>query len=137
MAAFVADASVTLAWCFADETTPYTEAVLNRLRVGEEAVVPSHWPLEVLNGLILAKRRRRIDEAAVQAALTNLLSLRIAIDAGSLFSSRAAIIELAERHRLTAYDAAYLELSKRRRLPLATLDQQLLAAVRAEGIPAI
>jgi predicted nucleic acid-binding protein len=126
MAAFVADASVTLAWCFADETTPYTEAVLNRLRVGEEAVVPS-----------LAKRRRRIDEAAVQAALTNLLSLRIAIDAGSLFSSRAAIIELAERHRLTAYDAAYLELSKRRRLPLATLDQQLLAAVRAEGIPAI
>jgi len=42
---------------------------------------------------------------------------------------------LAGRHKLTVYDAAYLELAVRRRLPLATLDEQLRAAGNSEGVP--
>ena len=52
MAAFIPDASVSLGWCFSDEATPYTESLLDRLTGGEEVAVPSHWPLEILNGVI-------------------------------------------------------------------------------------
>ena|ERR1039458_2505867 len=59
MPGFVADASATLPWCFEEEATPATEALLERLRAGEPAVVPAHWPTEVMNGLIMAVRRGR------------------------------------------------------------------------------
>ena len=60
MAAFVIDASATLPWCFADEATEATNAVLTHLRTGDEAIVPAHWPLEVANALLIAVRRKRI-----------------------------------------------------------------------------
>ena len=65
MSDFVADASATLPWCFEDEATPCTESLLERLRVGESAVVPAHWPTEVMNGLVVAMRRGRIDHERV------------------------------------------------------------------------
>jgi hypothetical protein len=58
--AFVIDASATLPWRFEDEATPWTEALLDRIEGGEEVVVPAHWPLEVMNGLLMAVRRGRI-----------------------------------------------------------------------------
>ena len=51
MPGFVADASATLPWCFAEEATPATEALLDRAQAGEEVLVPAHWPTEVMNGL--------------------------------------------------------------------------------------
>jgi predicted nucleic acid-binding protein len=60
MAAFVMDASVTLSWCFSDEATETTNALLTRLKTGEEAIVPAHWPVEVANALLIAARRKRI-----------------------------------------------------------------------------
>jgi len=60
MAAFVADASVTLAWCFEDEATAWTDGLLDRLRTGDNIVVPAHWPTEISNGLLSALRRQRI-----------------------------------------------------------------------------
>jgi len=60
-AGFVADASATLPWCFEDEATAATEALLERLRAGEPAIEPAHWPTEVMNALIMAVRRGRID----------------------------------------------------------------------------
>ena len=79
MPGFVADASATLPWCFADEATPWTEALLDRLRSGEELTVPAHWPTEVMNGLVMAVRRKRIDldRVARFAADLALLALRI------------------------------------------------------------
>jgi len=60
MPGFVADASATLPWCFAEEATPVTEALLDRAQAGEEVLVPAHWPTEVMNGLVMAVRRGRI-----------------------------------------------------------------------------
>ena len=60
MATFVVDASVTLAWCFADEAIAWTDGLLDRLRAGDNIAVPAHWPTEVSNGLLMAVRRQRI-----------------------------------------------------------------------------
>jgi predicted nucleic acid-binding protein len=134
MAVFIPDASVSLAWCFSDEATPYTEALLDRLIDGEEVAVPSHWPLEILNGIIQARRKGRVSESTVQQFLASLLSFHIAIDAEPGFLRLDAIRDLAELHRLTSYDAAYLELAIRLNLPLATLDGALRRAAHAENV---
>ena len=64
--AFVVDASATLPWRFEDEATPWTEALLDRLQGREEIHVPAHWPLEVVNALLVARRRGRVTVAQVK-----------------------------------------------------------------------
>jgi predicted nucleic acid-binding protein len=137
MAVFIPDASVSLGWCFSDEATAYTESLLDRLIAGEEAAVPSHWPLEILNGIIQAKRKGRVTEQATLKFIASLTSFQIVVDAEHGVLQLAAIRDLAERHRLTSYDAAYLELSIRLRSPLATLDAALRRAAEAEGVQLI
>ncbi len=137
MARFIADASVVLAWRFADEATPFTEALLDRMAQGEETAVPANWPLEILNGLIQGKRKGRVSEMEIQRFIADLSSFHIVIDSDNSFSRLAFIRHLAERNQLTSYDAAYLELAKRLGLPLASLDQDLVRAAEAEGVAVI
>jgi predicted nucleic acid-binding protein len=132
----VVDSSMTLAWYFEDEKTDENTAVLHRV-VEEGAVVPAHWRLEVLNGLQTAVRRGRIDRAYRDASLVDLRSLAIVIDRGTNRAAWAATLELADRFGLTSYDAAYLEIALRRRLPLATLDGDLVRAARTENVPLV
>ena len=76
---FVVDSSVALSWCFEDERTPATRALLER--VGEAgAMVPQHWPAEVLNGLMMAERRQRIDADRRRKLADFLHDLPLAID---------------------------------------------------------
>ena len=129
----VIDSSMTLAWYFEDERTDASLAVLKEV-VDAGAIVPALWRLEVLNGLLVAVRRRRIDRAYVDASLADLQSLVIAIDPGTNHQALSATLRLCDRFGLTPYDAAYLELAQRRRLPLATLDAALVRAARADGV---
>ncbi len=131
---FVLDASVALAWCFDDETTAFTDSVFQRMVQGGQAAVPPHWPVEVLNVLILAKRKGRTNEADIQKFLTELTSFHVKVDAVQDFSRLAWTRQLAEKYRLTSYDAAYLELAMRRGLPLASLDSDMRKAAKAEGV---
>jgi len=135
MAAFVIDASATLPWCFADEATDATNAVLTRLRTGDEAIVPAHWPLEVANALLIAVRRKRIPPEDADQFLRDLEFLPINIDTTSKNLIRARVFPLAEQYSLILYDAAYLELAIRLGVPLATLDNDLRKAARASGVP--
>jgi predicted nucleic acid-binding protein len=132
---FVIDASATLPWCFAEEATRWTEGLLDRLQAGEEARVPAHWPIEVLNGLIMAVRRKRIDLDRVTRFAGDLAALPIRIEPPHAPAAWNAVIQVAAEHNLTIYDAAYLELAQRTGLPLATLDGDLLKAARAKGAP--
>jgi predicted nucleic acid-binding protein len=133
----VIDSSMTLAWYFDDERTAASIAVLNQV-AEEGAIVPALWRLEVLNGLQVAVRRGRIDIAYRDASLTDLQSLVIAIDPGTNRHAWSATLRLCDRFGLTTpYDAAYLELALRRRLPLATLDSELVRAARAESVPLV
>jgi predicted nucleic acid-binding protein len=137
MSGFVADASVTLAWCFSNESTPFTMQLLDRVFAGERITVPAHWPIEVLNGLMRAKRRGRVTEAEIQYFLKNLRSFDLSIERGQGLSLLDNIRTLADRYNLTAYDAAYLELALRSGLQLATLDDSLRMAATIEGIAVV
>ena len=132
----VIDSSITLAWYFEDEKTSASLAVLDRV-VEEGAVVPALWRLEVLNGLQVAVRRGRISIAYRDASLSDLSSLVIAIDPGTNHQAWSATLQLCDRFGLTPYDAAYLEFAQRRRLPLATLDGELVRSAQAENVPLV
>ena len=129
----VIDASITLPWYFQDEVTPETEAVFNRV-IAEGAVAPAHWKLEVANGFRTALLRQRIDRTYRDESLQDLSNLSIEIDTIGIREAWTTTLDLADRYRLTPYDAAYLELAMRRNLPLATLDKELLAATKLVGI---
>ncbi len=130
----VLDASLTLSWFFKDERTPGADAVLTEV-TEKGAVVPALWRLEVANALQMALRRKRIDAAFRDSALTQLSRLSITADPDTDTYAWTVILQLADRFQLTLYDAAYLELAARRRLPLATLDRELRDASAALGVP--
>jgi len=134
MSIFVVDASAALAWCFEDEASSWTDGLLERLRQGDRIVVPAHWPAEILNGLLVAQRRKRI--GAGQPALFGDEPARLPIETEPAHTSLQAktVLALGEKHGLTVYDAAYLELALRRQLPLGTLDSDLRKAAQAEGV---
>lgn len=129
----VLDSSVTLAWVYGGETTP---AILHVLELVSDtgAWVPSLWPLEVANILEMGVRRNRHDAAFRDATLADLALLPVSIDTDTARHAWGATLRLAERHRLTLYEAANLELALRRGLPLATLDTELRAAAGAEKV---
>ncbi|MEQ8652757.1 MAG: type II toxin-antitoxin system VapC family toxin [Kiloniellales bacterium] len=134
----VLDASITLAWYFNDEGSAATDAVLDDV-VAQGAVVPMLWRLEVANALQMALRRERITSDYRDAALADLAQLDIRVDPETSDHAWTATLQLADRYRLTLYDAAYLELAQRRRLGLATMDGALqhaakLCDVRVLGI---
>jgi predicted nucleic acid-binding protein len=131
--AFVIDASATLPWRFEDEATPWTEALLDRVEAGEEVLVPAHWPLEILNSLLVAGRKGRVTDQQVSEFLEDLAALPIRVLPAAAAEQLRAIRSLAQQYRLTAYDAAYLELAQRAGLPLATLDGDLRKAAAAVG----
>ena len=135
---FVLDASVAVAWCFEDEATKFTEGVLDLLSAGAEAVVPSIWPLEVSNALLVAERRKRIALAKVTALLVRIAGLPISVMPTDAKRAFEQILPMARQQGLSQglsqYDAAYLELAVREGLALATLDGELQRAAKATGV---
>lgn len=129
---FVLDASVTLGWLFEDEATPQLLELLESLTTGA-AWVPVHWSLEVANAVQVAQRCGRLTRSPTEL-LGPLAKLRIRMDSESFTRAHDATLELAGKHGLTAYDAAYLELAKRRGLPLATADKGLRRAAEKAAI---
>ncbi len=130
---FVIDNSVALAWCFEDEHTGPIMDLLDRV-VETGAFAPSLWPLETLNGLLMAESRKRLDAKRRQRLAGFLRGLPVMLDTETAEQGWTATARLAERHRLTLYDAAYLELAQRRKLPLATLDRDLIRTGKTLGM---
>jgi predicted nucleic acid-binding protein len=127
---FVLDNSVALAWCFEDEQTIAVLALLDRI-TETGAFAPGIWPLEAANGLLVAERRGRLGSDRRLRLAGFLQELPITIDVDTAAQAWLATTRLAERFRLSAYDAAYLELAQRLGLPLASLDRALRAAAGA------
>ncbi len=134
--AFVLDCSVTMAWIFPDEAAEATDRLRDSL-VESKAFVPSLWPVEVGNALLIANRRGRVRVAEWSEIRANLEALPIEIDPVTTSRVWGTSLQLAETHQISAYDAMYLELAVRLQLPLATLDRALLAAARDVGIEAL
>lgn len=130
---FVVDASVALAWCFADEASDTADQALGRLE-HEEAIAPAIWPLEVANGLRTAERRGRLDLADLSRVRDLLLSLPVQVESVDLRLALGEVTEIARSLELTACDAAYLALAARRGLALATVDDRLRRAAASSGV---
>jgi predicted nucleic acid-binding protein len=131
---FVLDASVAVAWCFEDEGTKFTESVLDLLSDGSEAIVPSIWPLEIANALLVGERRKRIAQARVTPILQSIAALPISVMPADARQAFERILPLAREQDLSEYDAAYLELALRQELPLATLDSNLRLSAQRTGV---
>jgi predicted nucleic acid-binding protein len=129
---FIIDASVVIAWAFKEQHAT-AERALARIQA-EDAIVPALWWYELRNVLVLGERQGRLTERATARFLRDISRLAITIDSSP---DEAQVLTLARRHRLTVYDAAYLELAGREALPLATLDEELAAAARAEQVALI
>lgn len=119
MKGVVVDASVALAWCFADEDSEYADAVLEALE-GQAIVVPSVWALEVANAVLVAERRKRIGKADIVRFVTLLGQLSISELSVPIGGILETVIPLAREYGLSAYDAAYLDVAVRTGLALAT-----------------
>lgn len=133
MSGFVIDASVALAWCFDDEATEATRALLDRFE-DERADVPSLWHLELANALAIGERNKRITPARASEFIALIDGLPIVIDERTPNVALSSVLELSRRERLSAYDASYLELAMRRGVPLATKDNDLARAANRMGV---
>ena len=129
--AVVIDASVAIVWCLRDRNgTARADAVMERAS-SETIIVPSLFWYEVRSVLVVAERKERIEADAVESHIERLRTLQFITDDGQ---DDRRIVVLARCHRLSGYDAAYLETAKRRGEKLATLDRKLAAAAVEEGI---
>ena len=129
----VVDASIALAWCFPDEASDYADAVLVALE-GKSVLVPGVWGLELANAVLTGERAKRIGAAEIRRFLMLLGSLPLEQDAQDVAGQFGNVVPVARKHRLSSYDAAYLELAMRYGVPLSTLDGKLKAAARREKV---
>ncbi len=125
---------MAMAFVFEDEATRETDRILDRCGEGDQAVVPALWRSEVGNALLMAARRERLSRPEARQHLARLGLLSATVDERAWHESWGAAWLLAEKHRLTSYDAAHLELAVRIGAPLASLDTELRRASNAEGV---
>ena len=129
---FVLDASIALTWCFPDEEAQKAEEIAERIAAGETVIVPAFWRHEILNALLVGEKRKRLRPDLTRAFIEDLHRLPMDVDLSpDVFTATQA---LCRKHGLTAYDAAYLEIALRSRCALATADEDLKRAARAEGV---
>jgi predicted nucleic acid-binding protein len=130
---FVIDNSVVMTWCFKDEINPYADVILDRLEIST-GFVPSIWPLEVCNVLLVAERKRRIGRADSARFIAWRNELPIIVEQEPQERVIREIFALAREHKLSSYDASYLDLAMRKGLPIATLDKNLIAAAKRSKV---
>lgn len=130
---FVIDNSVVMSWCFKDETSKYTDAILERLGRAT-AYVPAIWPLEVCNVLLVAERRKRLHQKDSAHFISLLLELPIIVEQESPERMLSEIISLAREFKMSSYDASYLDLAMRKGLSIATNDKNMISAARKCGV---
>ncbi len=131
---FVIDNSVVMSWCFKDETNKYADAILHRLSEAT-AFVPSIWPLEVVNVLLVAERKKRLSEADSARFITLLTKLPIVVEVDHPEKSMKALLSFARANSLSSYDASYLDLAMKSGYPIATSDKKLIRAARKIDVP--
>jgi len=131
---FVTDASVGIGWIHPSQSTDLTRSLLEEAKHGAPVHVPALWHLEMANALLVAVRRKLMAETQRQIGLALLSQLRVIVDDETSRLAFSTISELAEKHSLSVYDAAYLELARRKSLPLGTRDEPLQAAAKKSGV---
>ena len=130
---FVIDNSIVMSWCFKDEVSQYADSILDSLEYCT-AIVPSIWPLEVGNVLLVAERKKRLSRADSTRFITLLSELPITMDQETPERMIKEIFALAREHKLSTYDASYLDLAMKKGIPIATLDNRLISAAKRSNV---
>ena len=130
---FVIDNSVVMTWCFKDEASQYADFILDSLE-HFTAIVPSIWPLEVGNVLLVAERKKRLSRADITRFIALLFELPITVDQEPPERMIKEIFALAREHKLSTYDASYLDLAMKKGIPIATLDNHLITAAKRSNV---
>ncbi len=129
----VLDASAAVAWMYREGRVEDLDRLYGEVR-NSGALVPQLWHLEVANVLLMNHRRGKHSLVVVREHIASISMLSIQVDEQTRFHAWDRSLDLAAKHKLTSYDAAYLELAARMRAPLATLDKDLMRAARDEGV---
>ena len=127
---FIADSSVGVTWAVHSQASAATDELLDRVAAGTPLVVPTLWPFEVANSLLVLLRRKKLLAAERDRAIAALARLPLVVDDDGPRLALGRISELAAEHGLSVYDATYLELAVRRKLPLASRDEALRKAAQ-------
>ena len=130
---FVVDNSVVMSWCFKDETNRYADAVLDKLSEST-AIAPSIWPLEVVNVLLVAERRKRLKQADSVRFITLLSQLPIVVEDKGSEKGMNDLLTLGRTNLLSSYDASYLDLAMRKDCPIATIDKKIMEAAKEVSV---
>ena len=133
MPSFVVDASVAMTWLFQDEMTPTTTRLLRRLET-DAALVPALWYLEITNTLAVAERKGRVSAEQSDDFIALLDGVQIDVDLETHRRAFTDLLAICRKFGLSSYDATYLELALRRKLPLASLDEPLRKAAKKLGV---
>ncbi|MEO0443463.1 MAG: type II toxin-antitoxin system VapC family toxin [Pseudomonadota bacterium] len=137
MTDFVLDNSVAMRWHLESEKAidqQYAESVL--LSFSEvDALVPNLWHLEAANVLLGAEKRGDTTIGEVERFIAQLENLPLHVDPLTSNQSFNRTMAISRAYKLGSYDAAYLELSIREGLPIATLDKGLLKAAKKADVP--
>lgn len=128
--AIVVDSSVAACWLMPDEFSEFANGVLDAVAADGMLVPPLFW-YELRNVLLINERRHRIAPAQIEQGLLRISSIAAEVDMDPV---EASVFQIARRHQLTIYDAAYLEIATRTRSPLATLDGKLIESARSEKV---
>ncbi len=131
---FVVDNSVVMSWCFKDENNHYADIVLNKL-MEASAIVPTIWPLEVVNVLLVAERKKRLTQSDSIRFITLLNQLPIFVEHEQASRMMKELLALARTGNLSSYDASYLDLAMKNGCPIATLDKKLIEAAKKIDVP--
>lgn len=131
---FVADCSIGIGWIHPTQATELTKHLLEEAKAGTAVHVPSIWRLEMANALLVAVRRKLMAESHRQVGLALLNQLKLVVDHETSDFAFSTVSDLAVKNSLSAYDAAYLELARRKSLPLGSRDEQLRAAAKKSGV---
>lgn len=131
---WVVDTSIALAWGMPDERSSIADRFWSEVRSGARLHVPPLWWYECANALVVARRRDRINESQAATLGELLASLPLKTAERPLGDDMTRLRLQAEASELSAYDAAYIDLARRLRAGLATLDERLADAARREGL---
>jgi predicted nucleic acid-binding protein len=131
MTRFVIDASIATSWCFGDEATSHTEAVLDAVASVAGGVAPRLWAYEVRNSVLIGRRRGRITQSDAEEFLRSLSALNITLSDPVSYDH---LFSLASQYKLTVYDAAYLDLALKDALPFCSLDKDPVRAAEEAGL---
>jgi predicted nucleic acid-binding protein len=132
MAVVVIDASIASAWCFPDEQTDYTRAVFQAVSSSAvDTVAPRLWAYEIRNSVLMGIRRGRISKPDSVQFLVSMNEMNVRLGEPASYDE---VFALAQEYGLTVYDAAYLDIALRERVPLASLDDQLVRAAKKVGV---